>query len=89
MTDRQLQYVIEDGAKRYGLDLKGARVWQFWKRVLYVLELEQLNDEVIPRKTEINRRDLFGRFLTKTAWRKMGPCTSALRELWSILRSLS
>jgi len=80
LTDRQLQYVIEGGVKRYGLELNGARMWQFWGRVLYILDLDELNDEVIPTKAQIDYRDLIGQFLTLIAWREMDPCINALRE---------
>ena len=66
--------------KRYGLELNGARMWQFWGRVLYILDLDELNDEVIPTKAQIDYRDLIGQFLTLIAWREMDPCINALRE---------
>jgi hypothetical protein len=45
--------------KKYGLELNGTKLWQFWERVLYVLEVDKLNDEAIPKKAQIDYRDLF------------------------------
>ena len=90
MTDRQLQYaIIEDGAKRYGLDLKGARIWQFWKHVLYVLELEQLSDEVIPRKTETDRRGFIWPVFDNNCSEKDGSLYQRFVRVMIDLRSLS
>lgn len=65
--------------KNYGLELNGARLWQFWGRVLYILETDELNDEVIPTKAQIDFRDLSGPFLTVIAWTEMDPYINALQ----------
>jgi hypothetical protein len=47
LTDRQLQFFMDEGEKKYGLQLNGARIWQFWRSILWIFDIQEVNGDVL------------------------------------------